>query len=140
MESLMIFVLGALSALGIFCLGFSFVSVLKMKKTIKNYETEIEKIYNSIKENERIISDHVNDVEKNLSEWAVFIRGQPVEIFFIVCDYQIACKMRHPTKCSQKLKGSSSSTAHIQQWMNYMMNSRCASAYSVARRLSIMAM
>ena len=64
----MIFVLGALSALGIFCLGFSFVSVLKMKKTIKNHETEIEKIYNSIKENERNISDHVNAVEKNLSD------------------------------------------------------------------------
>lgn len=66
MESLMIFVLGALSALGIFCLGFSFVSVLKMKKTIKNQEKEIEMIYNSIKENEKNISDYISEVNKNL--------------------------------------------------------------------------
>ena len=68
MEALMMFVLGALSALGIFCLGFSFVSVLKMKKTIKNQEKEIEKIYNSISNTEINLSDHINHIEKNLSE------------------------------------------------------------------------
>ena len=72
MEPLMMFVLGALSALGIFCLGFSFVSVLKMKKTIKNQESDIRNICSENAEHRKYINDLINDlidlVEKNLSE------------------------------------------------------------------------
>jgi methyl-accepting chemotaxis protein len=67
MESLMIFVLGALSALGIFCLGFSFVSVLKMKKTIKNHETEISNIYASLKTNIKDVHKLTDNLERELT-------------------------------------------------------------------------
>ena len=67
MEPLMMFVLGALSALGIFCLGFSFISVLKMKKTIKNQESDIRNICSEITENRNSVHDLMDLVEANLS-------------------------------------------------------------------------
>ena len=66
MEPLMMFVLGALSALGIFCLGFAFISVLKMKKTIKNHETEISNIYTSLKTNIKDVHNLADNLEREL--------------------------------------------------------------------------
>lgn len=67
MEALMMFVLGALSALGIFCLGFSFISVLKMKKTIKNQETDIINICSEIAENRKYVHDLIDVVDSKIS-------------------------------------------------------------------------
>ena len=83
METITTFVLGAISALGILCLGYAFIQALKINKTIKTLQSEIENIHREFGETHRTIDERfsrthdeihhridavLNDLEKTIKE------------------------------------------------------------------------
>ena len=83
METIQTFVLGAISALGILCLGYAFVQALKINKTLKTIKADIDCLNREFGETHRSIDerfkethdqmhrrmdDILNDLEKTIKE------------------------------------------------------------------------
>ena len=68
METIQTFVLGAASALALTGLGYIFISVLGMRKTVNQLKQKSNEVENQIGETHRNIDEKIRDLEKQLHD------------------------------------------------------------------------
>jgi hypothetical protein len=64
MEQITTFVLGAISALGIFGLGYGIFTALKINKITKKQQEDIKDLYGAIKELPKIVDEKFKDIDQ----------------------------------------------------------------------------
>jgi len=55
------FILGILTTVGIFLVGYATVGVFKVKNEVRNHEDQIDQLYRDIKQTERDLIDNLNN-------------------------------------------------------------------------------
>lgn len=68
MEQTFTFVLGAISALGIISLGYAFIQVLKINRTVKSLQTEIEETQREIDEIHKRMESKFEETNKEIHD------------------------------------------------------------------------
>jgi len=89
MENLTIFVLGAISALGLFGLGYAIIGVLKMNKQIKKTDKQISELTTDIfqrvdnleSEINRQISDEISSLHSEINKLSENLEREVSEVY-----------------------------------------------------------